>query len=72
MNRLRKLKFWKRRSVKPDIQESELFNQMELLESTFREREIAIVEKLKQQNQIEATLRARICILEKSKGTGPH
>jgi len=65
MNCLRKLKFWKRRSVKPGLKESELFHRMERLEATFREREIAMVENLKLQDELEASLRARISILEK-------
>ena len=65
MNCLRKLKFWKRRSVKPHRKESELLHLMERLESTYRESEIAMVEKLQLQNELEANLRARISILEK-------
>ena len=62
MNRLRKLKVWKRRGVKADIKESELFHQIEMSEANNREREIVIVEKLKLQTQVEATLSARISI----------
>ena len=62
MNRFRKLKFWKRRSVKVDIKVNELFNQIEQLGASFRKREIAIVEKLKLQNELEATLRSRILV----------